>query len=73
MLSKLQRKIVLTCFVFSMNRTRYHKWQDIEELFTAKGWFGGTKLKPIIPFDKVVPFLQEKGAPRDVRNFEHVQ
>ena len=31
-----------------------------------QGWFGGTKLKPVVPFDKVVSVLKEKGAPRDV-------
>jgi len=38
-----------------------------------QGWLGGTKMKPIIPFDKVVIFLHKKAAPREVCRFLYVR
>lgn len=49
-------------------RARLRKWEEIERLFQTKGWLGGTKMKPIIPFDKVVILLHKKSAPREILN-----
>ncbi|KAH9496174.1 spermatogenesis-defective protein 39 [Bulinus truncatus] len=47
-------------------RARIHQWKDIEALLTTKGWFGGTKMKAVIGFDKVVNILHKNNAPPDI-------
>ncbi|XP_071080545.1 spermatogenesis-defective protein 39 homolog [Haliotis cracherodii] len=47
-------------------RAKMRRWKDIEVLLTAKGWFGGTKLKAVIGFDKVSEILHKNKAPHDV-------
>ncbi|XP_041353430.1 spermatogenesis-defective protein 39 homolog [Gigantopelta aegis] len=47
-------------------RGRLRKWDDIKTLLTAKGWFGGTKMKAVIGFDKVCEILHKVSAPHSV-------
>ncbi|XP_064600703.1 spermatogenesis-defective protein 39 homolog isoform X2 [Liolophura sinensis] len=47
-------------------RSRLKRWKDVETLLTAKSWFGGTKMKSVIGFDKVVAVLHKTGAPSDI-------
>lgn len=47
-------------------RAKLRQWKDIETLLTTKGWFGGTKMKAAIGFDKVVAILHRNGAPQDI-------
>ncbi|CAL1530403.1 unnamed protein product [Lymnaea stagnalis] len=47
-------------------RAKLRQWKDIEALLTAKGFFGGTKLKSCIGFDKVVEILHKHNAPPEV-------
>ena len=35
-------------------------------LCLLQGWFGGTKIKSVIGFDKVVDVLHKTGAPKEV-------
>ncbi|XP_052768108.1 spermatogenesis-defective protein 39 homolog [Mya arenaria] len=55
-------------FVWTAMRARasLHKWQDIDALFTTKGWFGGTKMKSVIGFHPVTSTLHRNGAPPEV-------
>ncbi|XP_055879712.1 spermatogenesis-defective protein 39 homolog isoform X2 [Biomphalaria glabrata] len=47
-------------------RARLRNWKDIEALLTTKSWFGGTKMKAVIAFEKIVNILHRNGAPPDV-------
>nr|XP_022329089.1 spermatogenesis-defective protein 39 homolog isoform X1 [Crassostrea virginica] len=47
-------------------RSRLKHWTGIEELLTAKGWFGSTKNVSVIGFDKVCEILHRTSAPNDV-------
>ncbi|XP_076463825.1 spermatogenesis-defective protein 39 homolog isoform X2 [Babylonia areolata] len=47
-------------------RAKARGWTDIEQLLTAKGWFGGKKMKAAIGFDKVVEILHKFQAPVDI-------
>ncbi|PVD25821.1 hypothetical protein C0Q70_13484 [Pomacea canaliculata] len=47
-------------------RAKAHAWADIENLLTAKSWFGGKKMKAPIGFDKVVEILNKFNAPTDI-------
>ncbi|GFO11147.1 spermatogenesis-defective protein 39 homolog [Plakobranchus ocellatus] len=47
-------------------RAKLRQWKDIEAILTTKGWFGGTKLKAPIGFDKIVGILHKNGAPPDI-------
>ncbi|RUS84776.1 hypothetical protein EGW08_007460, partial [Elysia chlorotica] len=47
-------------------RAKLRQWKDIETILTTKGWFGSTKLKAPIGFDKVVAILHRNGAPPDI-------
>ncbi|CAH1791215.1 unnamed protein product, partial [Owenia fusiformis] len=45
---------------------RRRRWLSIDQLFATKGWFGGTKMKASIGFDKVIDVLSKNGALADV-------
>ncbi|KAK6180014.1 hypothetical protein SNE40_012237 [Patella caerulea] len=47
-------------------QARLQKWRTIEELLTTKSWFGGTKMKSAIGWDKVVNILNKHNAPLDL-------
>ncbi|XP_021367352.1 spermatogenesis-defective protein 39 homolog isoform X2 [Mizuhopecten yessoensis] len=47
-------------------RSRLKQWTGIEELFMTKGWFGGTKAKAVIGFDRVCEVLYKTSAPLDI-------
>ncbi|KAL8586877.1 hypothetical protein ACOMHN_050982 [Nucella lapillus] len=47
-------------------RAKARGWTDIEQLLTAKGWFGGKKMKAAIGFDKVVDILHKFQAPMEI-------
>lgn len=47
-------------------RAKARGWTDIEQLLTAKGWFGGKKMKAAIGFDKVVEILHKFQAPHEI-------
>ncbi|KAK3774195.1 hypothetical protein RRG08_001330 [Elysia crispata] len=47
-------------------RAKLRQWRDVEAILTTKGWFGSTKLKAAIGFDKVVAILHRNGAPPDI-------
>ncbi|XP_069116674.1 spermatogenesis-defective protein 39 homolog [Argopecten irradians] len=47
-------------------RSRLKQWNGIEELFMTKGWFGGTKTKAVIGFDRVCEVLHNTSAPLDI-------
>ncbi|XP_006813614.1 spermatogenesis-defective protein 39 homolog [Saccoglossus kowalevskii] len=47
-------------------RTKLRRWRDIETMLTAKGWFGGTKMKASIGFEKVIDILSKMNAPPEV-------
>lgn len=45
--------------------TNEYRQSFLDYLFQS--WFGGTKMKSVIGFDKVVAILHKTGAPSDVR------
>ncbi|XP_035689373.1 spermatogenesis-defective protein 39 homolog isoform X2 [Branchiostoma floridae] len=45
---------------------KLHRWKEIEALLTSKNWFGGTKMKACIGFEKVVEILSKQKAPVDI-------
>ncbi|XP_019627331.1 PREDICTED: spermatogenesis-defective protein 39 homolog [Branchiostoma belcheri] len=45
---------------------KLHRWKEIEALLTSKNWFGGTKMKACIGFEKVVDILSKQKAPVDI-------
>lgn len=47
-------------------RARVHKWSDIDQLFTSKGFFGGTKKKCVIGFNRVATILHKAGATPEI-------
>lgn len=47
-------------------RAKARGWTDIEQLLTAKGWFGGKKMKAAIGFEKVVEILHRFQAPPEI-------
>lgn len=47
-------------------RSRLKQWTGIEELLTAKGWFGSTKKVSVIGFDKVCEILHRTSAPEEI-------
>lgn len=47
-------------------RARLRQWTDIEQLLTTKSFFGGTKLKSVIGFDKVAEIVHKAEAPQEV-------
>lgn len=47
-------------------RARLRQWLDIEHLLTTKSFFGGTKLKSVIGFDKVAEIVHKAEAPPEV-------
>ncbi|XP_048732192.1 spermatogenesis-defective protein 39 homolog isoform X2 [Ostrea edulis] len=47
-------------------RSRLKQWNGIEELLTAKGWFGNTKNVSVIGFDKVCEILHRTSAPDEI-------
>ncbi|XP_061172738.1 spermatogenesis-defective protein 39 homolog isoform X1 [Saccostrea echinata] len=47
-------------------RSRLRHWTGIEELLTAKGWFGSTKNVSVIGFDKVCEILHKTSAPEEI-------
>ncbi|BFZ07651.1 hypothetical protein BsWGS_10690 [Bradybaena similaris] len=47
-------------------RAKLRQWKDIEALLTTKGFFGSTKMKSVIGFDKVVTILHKNSAPPDI-------
>ncbi|ESO86407.1 hypothetical protein LOTGIDRAFT_129312 [Lottia gigantea] len=55
-------------FLFSAiaAQSKLKNWKNIEELLTSKGWFGSTKMKSAIGFDKVVEILHKNNAPSEM-------
>ncbi|XP_035826310.1 spermatogenesis-defective protein 39 homolog isoform X2 [Aplysia californica] len=47
-------------------RAKVRHWKDIEIMLTTKGWFGGTKMKSVIGFDKIVNILHRNSAPPEI-------
>ncbi|KAL5008167.1 hypothetical protein ScPMuIL_013748 [Solemya velum] len=47
-------------------RSRLKRWKEIEELLTTKGWFGSTKLRAAIGFDKVADILNSTNTPPEI-------
>lgn len=47
-------------------RSQLRNWKDIDKLFETKGFFGGIKMKPVMGFDRVVAFVSQMKAPREV-------
>ncbi|XP_062503120.1 spermatogenesis-defective protein 39 homolog [Corticium candelabrum] len=46
-------------------QARLRRWEKFEQLLTAKGWFGSTKLKSPISFDKIVELIHRQKATPD--------
>ncbi|CAC5419564.1 VIPAS39 [Mytilus coruscus] len=47
-------------------RARLKQWNGVDELLTTKGWFGGTKARAVIGFDRVCQILNQCNAPLEV-------
>jgi len=49
-------------------RAKLKQWRGLEQMFTAKGWFGSVKMRSVIGFTQVVELLHQHGAPEEVLN-----
>ncbi|XP_064622813.1 spermatogenesis-defective protein 39 homolog [Lineus longissimus] len=47
-------------------RAKLKCWTDFEALLTTKGWFGASKMKSPIGFDKIVEILSKVTCPKDI-------
>ncbi|XP_071159395.1 spermatogenesis-defective protein 39 homolog isoform X3 [Mytilus edulis] len=47
-------------------RARLKQWNGVDELLTTKGWFGGTKARAVIGFDRVCQILNQCNPPLEV-------
>ena len=57
------KQFIWTCL---SARSRLKQWNSVDELLTAKGWFGSTKSKALIGFHRVCEVLFQTNAPLDI-------